>query len=458
MIIYRKLVSKQSSSLQHLYFLLTGLLVGWFVIGSDVKHSLYAILATYLILLAAGGTLTSVIISFIFNFGYLLVGYYYTESEGYDICWTMPHCVLTLRLIGLTFDCYDGDKSRRHGKESLSKDQEKTALETCPSLLEMLSHSFFVGGYLVGPQFPMKKFQQFTTPSYHDQLPSPTNYALKRLGLSFCYMAAHLVGGMFVPQDWPASDNFYRSRFITKSLLLGFWMKFTLSKYVSAWLMAEGVCIMSGLSWTGQDWKGCANVKVIRLETSRKFGHVIESFNINTNQWVAVYIYKRLKFLGNRNVSQIVTLVFLAIWHGFHTGYYLVFFNEFLSIMVEREFLSIWSKSTKARRWSESPLGSKLLGVISWLYVVLFMPQALIPFVLLTYDKFIPAYMSLYGFFYLVLFSWPLWKGSLKKFLFDENVAVVEKEAAVEEKAATVETADDEVAVTPQNPEEKKTN
>ena len=212
-------------------FILTGLLIGWFVVGSDVKHSLYAILTTFIILLAAGGTLTSVIISFIFNFGYLLVGYYYTESEGYDICWTMPHCVLTLRLIGLSFDCYDGDKSRRHGRETLSKDQQKTALESPPSLLEMMSHSFFVGGYLVGPQFSMKKFQEFASPVYQDSLPSsPLSYGLKRLGLSFCYMLVHLVGGMFVPQDWPSSQHFHDSCFITKCLLLGPWMKFTLSK------------------------------------------------------------------------------------------------------------------------------------------------------------------------------------------------------------------------------------
>ena len=117
------------------------------------------VLATYLILLCAGGTLISVIVSFLFNFGYLLVGllalspshigfpyfsiqvgYVYTETEGYDICWTMPHCVLSLKLIGLTFDCYDGDRARRLGEGILSKDQKKSFLPDNPSLLEMLSH------------------------------------------------------------------------------------------------------------------------------------------------------------------------------------------------------------------------------------------------------------------------------------------------------------------------------
>lgn len=35
-----------------------------------------------------------------FTQGYLLAGYYYTATLDYDIKWTMPQCVLTLKLIG----------------------------------------------------------------------------------------------------------------------------------------------------------------------------------------------------------------------------------------------------------------------------------------------------------------------------------------------------------------------
>lgn len=31
-----------------------------------------------------------------------------TATNDYDIKWTMPQCVLTLRLIGLVFDVADG--------------------------------------------------------------------------------------------------------------------------------------------------------------------------------------------------------------------------------------------------------------------------------------------------------------------------------------------------------------
>ena len=56
--------------------------------------------------------------------------------------------------------------------------------------------------------------------------------------------------------------------------------------------MAEGVCVVSGLSYVGHtdthtDWTGCANVKLRRLESAQKFGHYIEAFNINTNSWVS---------------------------------------------------------------------------------------------------------------------------------------------------------------------------
>ena len=58
-------------------------------------------------------------------------------------------------------------------------------------------------------------------------------------------------------------------------------------------------------------------------------------------------MYKRLKFMNNRYVSQLSALVFLAVWHGWHSGYYLTFFNEFIVINFEKDFSAIWAKSSK---------------------------------------------------------------------------------------------------------------
>ena len=76
--------------------------------------------------------------------------------------------------LGLSWDVYDGERQRMK-PTSLSPDQvltkdrangkkvpfqKKAALASSPNILELLSHSFFVGGYFVGPQFTMKKYQQ----------------------------------------------------------------------------------------------------------------------------------------------------------------------------------------------------------------------------------------------------------------------------------------------------------
>lgn len=70
----------------------------------------------------------------------------------------MPHCVLTLRLIGLSLDFYDGHKK----PDQLSVHQKKMALANAPTLLEMCGHVYFPGGFLVGPQFSMKRYLDFT--------------------------------------------------------------------------------------------------------------------------------------------------------------------------------------------------------------------------------------------------------------------------------------------------------
>lgn len=422
LLIHRRFLRDKPELVQHLYLMVSGLVAGHWVIGTDIAHSLYCVLATYLLLLVAGGTLLSVALSFAFNMGYLLAGYWYTASESYDIVWTMPHCVLTLRLIGLTFDCYDGQRAKEKDAQ-LSKDQLKTALPEIPSIVEMLSHSFFIGGYFVGPQFSMKRFKEFVTPEYHANLPSPVLFGFKRLGIGCFYMFVHLVGSSYLPEMWPNSESFMTTPFLTKLFLLPFWAKFILCKYLSVWLMAEGVCVISGLAYNDKfedgspDWTGCANVKLRRFESASKFGHIIESFNINTNAWAAAYVYKRLKFLNNRNISQGVTLIFLATWHGWHSGYFVTFFNEFIVMKLEKDLTGWWARSEKAKHWMEHPAYNSVVSIIGWLYVNTFMCHCFIPFALLSYSRYLAAYQSVFFLEYLVFLTWPLWGQAVKAFL-----------------------------------------
>lgn len=100
--------------------------------------------------------------------------------------------------------------------------------------------------------------------------------------------------------------------------------------------------LVVGLTFAGikdgvADWSGCGNIKLVVFENAEKFQNYIESFNVNTNHWVAEYVFKRLKFMGNRNISHGATLLFLAVWHGFHSGYYMCFLMEFIVVHFEKE-------------------------------------------------------------------------------------------------------------------------
>jgi lysophospholipid acyltransferase 5 len=53
------------------------------------------------------------------------------------------------------------------------------------------------------------------------------------------------------------------------------------------------------------------------------------------------YIYKRLRFLGNRSLSQAIALFFLAAWHGLHMGYYVCFFMELIVMLFEKDVSQI---------------------------------------------------------------------------------------------------------------------
>lgn len=141
-----------------MFILATGLALSAFNFGRDTQHSLIAVVVTYLMLKLFGPSRYLRIGSFVFHMVYLLAGYYYTESETYDIKWTTPHCVLVLRLIGLTFDICDTDAFKKGAKV---KEMDFYGIEKTPSFLEMASYVYFPGSFLVGPQFPYRLYERF---------------------------------------------------------------------------------------------------------------------------------------------------------------------------------------------------------------------------------------------------------------------------------------------------------
>ncbi|KAG8197373.1 hypothetical protein JTE90_013498 [Oedothorax gibbosus] len=422
---HRTYLFGKSPCLQHLFFIGCGLTLGYYNYGNDMIHSIISVLFTYLLLFTMGGTFNSVIISFVFNMSYLMFGYYVTGTDDYDIKWSMPHCVLTLRLIGLAFDVYDGQK-----KESeLSNDQKKTALRNCPSLIEVAGHTYFFGGFMVGPQFPMKRYIDFINGSFPAKTiagkPSCIGAGLKRLGVGILILSIYQVGNTYIPEKVFLSDAYVMEYPLWKKLIImGLWGKIVLYKYIACWLVSEGSCIMAGLTYNGKDsegndlWDGCANAKMRQYTTSSTFAGLIQSFNINTNLWVAQYVFKRLKFLGNRYISQAAALLFLAVWHGLHSGYYVCFMNEFIVMYFEKDFESFLdSRFPKVKAFFMGGALRPVSLVLMRVFVDIMMGYSLVGFVLLSFGKYMKAYSTVYFCGHILYFGWPLLAIALRKLI-----------------------------------------
>lgn len=121
-----------------------------------------------------GKTRVMVSVNFIFCIGYLMFGYRQkmlqeeSTSTANTVTWTMPQCVLTLSLIALSFDVYDGKISLKIQSDDTSKteistneQQNNENQKNIPSLLLILSKVYFPPTFLIGPQVRFKEFQQF---------------------------------------------------------------------------------------------------------------------------------------------------------------------------------------------------------------------------------------------------------------------------------------------------------
>jgi len=394
--LHRRTLYRADPTLQHAFFVACGLALGIFNNGSDVLHSVVCVLTAWLSLVLIGPSQSLVVFANIFQMSYLVIGYYVTATETYDIKWTMPHCVLTLRLVALSWDYYDGNRD----EAKLSKDQKESCLQTCPSLLEVAAHTYFPASYLVGPQFSMRRYLDFVHGRlFTEQLPDTVSAGLQRGALGLLFVAVYQVGSGFLPDSYLISEEFDNSSLAYKALYLALWGKVTLYKYNCCWLIVEGVLIMSGLSYAPGDppsWDACENISILSFEKGYKFSHLIESFNINTNKWLMQYVYKRLKFVGSRHFSAFSALMFLALWHGLHTGYYSCFILEFLVNEFEKRISNIVSRHPRLVEQLDGPLIRPARLVLMKLYVMVFFGYCLAPFVLLQTHRWMALFQSCY--------------------------------------------------------------
>ncbi|RCH89361.1 Lysophosphatidylcholine acyltransferase 3 [Rhizopus stolonifer] len=166
-------------------------------------------------------------------------------------------------------------------------------------------------------------------------------------------------------------------------------------------MFCVGATAAYGISYEGDDeeghalFGGLANTLPATYETATSIDHIISAFNINTNLWSKYYVFKRLKFLGNKQASQFGTLFFLAIWHGFHIMYFVTFALEFLYVACEQvlraRLLPVVQPYTK-----QNEVYFYAWKALAWLTCQLTITYAVVGFELLKVGKSFTAYKSVW--------------------------------------------------------------
>ncbi|KAJ1501464.1 Lysophosphatidylcholine acyltransferase 3 [Coelomomyces lativittatus] len=387
-----------------------GAWIGYYFCGKDLMYPLMSIVGTYgicyvTLVMKYKRTLASSLVFFL-NFSFLLLAYMYFSSNTYDINWTTPQSVLCLRLISFAMDFADGEKPPASSSSSSSTTKTSSnvdlwsqdlSLPELPPFLYYLAYTLFPSTFLVGPQFPFHLYHQylhltlFPTPFNFKELKSlAQTYAFRCLGLGLLYLGVSQVLSMYFSTPWML-EPWYLSLPFWQRWIYG-WMtgKLVLTKYLGVWLLSEGSSVASWIAYHGRHHRftALANVHVHAYETATSLTQIIGSFNVNTNAWAKRYIFKRCLPVHSKQVASFVTLLFLALWHGFHPAYFFVFFLEYIDLQAEtllKHACPSWLRQL-----------TSLHALVCWTCTTAALYYAAVLFDLLTWHKMILVLNSLY--------------------------------------------------------------
>ncbi|KAI8339301.1 MBOAT, membrane-bound O-acyltransferase family-domain-containing protein [Blakeslea trispora] len=441
--LYHKRFSGQESSTPQertQFILLTGFGLNFFFNGFSIIHTLITVAVSYGICAIVGEQMGDRKLAaagvWIFNALYLLLGYYFMQTDDYDITWTMTQCILCLRLMGFGFDYYDGRKlitkagpssqetvpENELNKTAVRETADKkapsalplsfladTPLVRLPTFVQLLAYTMFPSAFLVGPQFSYSLFRKWidntfselTAEQLEERERAQKAYVIRCVGLAIVYLALQQTVGATYSTSYLLTEEYQSFGFLKRALILIIAGKFAYNKYIGIWLLTEGATASFGISYEGDNeeghamFGGLANTLPATFETATSIDHIISAFNINTNLWSKYYVFKRLKFLGNKQASQMGTLFFLAIWHGFHIMYFITFALEFLYVLCEQVLRKRLSPLVQPYI-KQNAIYSYLWKAASWVACQLTITYAIVGFELLKVGKSFTAYKSVW--------------------------------------------------------------
>lgn len=270
-----------------------------------------------------------------------------------------------------------------------------TAIDTLPDLLQFLSFCYFSSNFTAGPLIPYTRFAKFIEEDSESYNPKAYAHSFVTFVYGVLSLAVYLLGCKYWPLDYVFTEEYANLSLFWKWTSLALITKLYLHKYIQIWFFSHSACTLAGITWNGENFNDFRNIDFWFFEKSLSFTDIIKSYNITTNKFSFKYVYRRLKFLGNPKLSQILTLAFLSVWHGFETGYHFAFSIEFLIVYFEKHFTKRFT-SLRERHHLNFKYFDQLTFVIGKLYTFYFTGYSFAPFMYLYFERWFPIMKSLY--------------------------------------------------------------
>jgi len=383
---------------KHLFGMTFGLIFGWINMGPQLLHLFFSSTVAYIIMHVFSPKRSAQLI-YLWCMLYLSGSHIYrmmTDYMGYTLDFTGPQMLLTLKLVTMGLDYYDGTKT----PEELGHYAKLMNFKRIPNLVEFYGYVFFFPGLLAGPAFNLREYLEYIDGSLFKDAPGkrmPSPFAaLGKNTVVVLLVAVGLVINMKYSLYYARSNEFYEHDFIYRILYV--WMAGTLSRfpYYFAWKLSEGACILAGIGYNKSEngvprWDRATNCKILTVELAQNFREVTEGWNIRTDKWLKHYIYERVDVM-----PLALTFFNSALWHGFYPGYYFSFITASGIVQVAR-FIRRSIRAWFVEADGKTPKQTKpIYDIVCTLVTAFTLNYTMAPFVLLGFEYSVRLWSSLY--------------------------------------------------------------
>mmetsp|Transcript_21124 Transcript_21124/g.60569 ORF Transcript_21124/g.60569 Transcript_21124/m.60569 type:complete len:503 (+) Transcript_21124:97-1605(+) len=388
--------------IKHAFSFLLGAFLLQFTIGKQWVHQMITSLICYAMFVLLPPKLSKTIVP-IFLMTYVTVGHLhrmYINYLGYDLDFTGPQMVITIKLYAMAYNLYDGHLISRGKEDRAAKKCAPWAIAKVPGIVEYLGYTFSFATILAGPAYEYKTYANACDGSllYNSdgkpkgKIPSQIWPTLRAFLVSIITMGLFVVGTGKFPLLDPSDPQNATPVVLTAEFLARPWIQrylyqwvalfFIRQKYYFAWKNAEGANNIWYAGFEGFDdqgnvkgWEAASNVRIVEFETAPNVKTLSAMWNMKTANWLSRYVYIRT------GGSLTATYGLSAFWHGFYPGYYMFFLSVPILTFCERVGRKKLTPrfATSGSKWS--PWG--IVTMLSTSFVVEYMVAA---FQLLSYD------------------------------------------------------------------------